>query len=233
MSSGEIAWPTRAISPIHSAMVGLLSSTGSSSARPADIAIASCTIARSDTPASSPPLARTWDTRLTALSHRRPMRWVSISRSRSSMCARVRASSSRTSQLAAGLAKTSWAAARITAIGGASPGSSTADATRSAADELTRSAITASKSSARPPVSRRTVALLTPAALAIMFTFVPLKPYSANRLAAASRIFARSSSSDLAIVAPGVAWRRASSLPVQPATSQSGRSRGEILHTLT
>ncbi len=231
MSSGLIACPTRAMSPIQSAIEGLRSNTGSSSARPADMAMANCTMARSETPASRPPFARIWETRLMALSHRRPIRCASTSHSLGSMCARVNASSSRMSQLAAGLAKTSCAAASMTAMGGASPGSSTADATRSAADELTRSAITASNNSARLPVSRRTVALLTPAAFATMLTLVPLNPYSANRVAAASRILARSSSSDLAMRAPGVAWAEFLKPSVDAVASQSERQRGDIVHT--
>ena len=124
------------------------------------------------------------------------IRWISISRTCSSRCALVSASSSRMSQLAPGCSNTSWDTASITANGGIAEGSSTASFTRCAAEDLERVVMTSSNSSARPPVSRRTVWLLTPAALATMWIRVPANPYLANNSAAASIIRARTLSSE-------------------------------------
>ena len=94
-------------------------------------------------------------------------------RTPSSRWARVSASSSRTLQPNSGAAKI-WAAASInTASGGVASGSAAADATRSAASEVSLVAITSAKSWSRPPVSRRTVRGDTPARSATIPTLVP------------------------------------------------------------
>ena len=156
-SWGSMAAPMRAIVAFHCFSDGLSSTTGSSIDSPNPIAITKCARAESDTSTSMPPSARMCATSAIAFLRRCCTRSISMVRTCSSTWARVSASSSKMSQLAAGCSYTSCETASMTASGGIISGRSTASRTRSAAEDRVRVVMTSSNNSVRPPVKRRTV----------------------------------------------------------------------------
>ena len=168
-----MAVPMRVIIASQFSWVGLRVITGSSMARPTDRVREKCARASSSTSPSIPPASLTRRTTARMLSQRSWIRTDSISWSSVSRWDRVRASSSRRSQLYCGAEKTAAPAATMAARGGSSSGASTARAIRSAASELTFSAMTAANSSARPPVILRTRYCETPTSWATWRTPTP------------------------------------------------------------